>query len=197
MVAQSAGYARGQVTEERIIPGENGTHRLEIAFRAEVCVPREPRQMPLAVSLGPVLNSRGEEQPRLRDAVEQAFSTSRRFVLMSPGDPAELSDLRLEARILRLDVTPIASPPQASGQVAQRITLAAVLTVTRQEDGAVFTQSVEDYRNIGGAQDARQASEQFVLQQLSTAVTSLQNQVLRQETGATSATPVTPRGIQW
>lgn len=205
MVAQSAGYARGRVTSERVL-GTGDARSLELVFDAEVCIPRDPQVLPQTVALPVILSSRGEENERLSAAVAQSFTASRGFTLLGAAEPSEFADIHLSGRILRLDVTPIpvTSDPLArvagAGRPPQQITLSAVLSATRQEDGAVFRQLIEETRNIGGNADPRNATEQFVLQQLSAASIALRDQMQRSQGGtARAAPPASGRsgGISW
>jgi hypothetical protein len=79
------------------------------------------------------------------------FSSSRRFIV---SDPTDLAEVRLEARVLRIEIIEIINTPahvarSIASSPAQRINLAAVLTATRQEDGATFTRNCSTWGEDG------------------------------------------------
>jgi len=178
--------------------GSDEDRRLELVFDAEVCIPREPQLLPQTVTLPSILSSRGEENERLGAAVARSFTASPGFVLLAASEPAEFADIQLTGRILRLDTTPITVTNSQLARIAEgggpplQIALSAIITATRQEDGAVFRQVIEETRNIGGNADPRNATEQFVLQQLTAASAALRDQVQRSHAGGARAAQPSP-----
>ena len=160
MRAQSSGYARPEVLKEEILD-IGGDSVLSLSVKVTVCVPKNPLLIKQVVSIGPTLNSRGEDLEHFRNIMEGVISSSSAFVLSKRGDH-DFADIRLSGNILDYNVT----QRTIKKKLYNRITVNFALKAEFEKDGSVSTHSAQEYRNVLAQIDVDSAIDKFMVDTL-------------------------------
>jgi hypothetical protein len=162
MRAQSSGYGRPEVLKEEVLDSGGGSV-LRLTVKVTVCVPKNPLLIKQVVSIGPTLNSRGEDLEDFRNIMESIFSSSKKFVLSKRGE-GDFADIRVDGNILDYNVT----ERTINNKLYNRIDVNFALKAEFEKDGSISTHSAQEFTNVLARHDLNSAIDKFMVSTLTT-----------------------------